>query len=109
MKTKVEINWDKPEDQNWLCAENIQAALSAHCTNTKFEVEELSEMTGSEAIFGFCAWLTTRDGQTIMSAKDDCGKITELIDEFCNANKLTTPRDNWTDFLKHPNKELITK
>ncbi len=44
MKTKVEISWDKPEDQNWLCAGNIQAALSAHCTNTKFEVKELSEI-----------------------------------------------------------------
>ena len=40
MKTIVVIEWDKPEDKNWLCAENIQIALSEHCTNTKFKVKE---------------------------------------------------------------------
>ncbi len=102
MKTKVEINWDKPEQQDWLCAGNIQAALSAHCTNTKFEVKELDEITGSESVYGFCAWLTTRKEKTIMSSKSNAAIIADLIQEFCNANELTDPRDNWTDFLKHP-------
>lgn len=43
METAVLIKWDKPEDQDWLCAYNIQIALGAHCKNTKFEVIELKE------------------------------------------------------------------
>ncbi len=66
------------------------------------KTKELNEMTGSESVYGFCAWLTTRDEKTVMSAKNDSAKITELIKEFCDVNKLSTPRDNWTDFLKHP-------
>lgn len=42
METIVKITWDKPEEQQWLCADNIKIALSQHCKNTKFEVVEIS-------------------------------------------------------------------
>ena len=102
MEQIVKIKWDKPEDKNWLCADNISVALSAHCKNTKFEVSDIKEMTGSEAIFGFCAWLTTRKEKTIMSSKHNCAKIADLIKEFCEVNKLPDPGDEWTDYLTHP-------
>ena len=41
MKTIVEIEWDQPEEQAWLCAENISIALHAYCKNTKFKVREV--------------------------------------------------------------------
>jgi hypothetical protein len=41
METKVKITWDKPEMQEWLCADNIKIALSQHCKNTKFDVQTL--------------------------------------------------------------------
>lgn len=41
METIIKITWDKPEDENWLCADNIKIALSAYCKNTKFEVVEI--------------------------------------------------------------------
>jgi hypothetical protein len=41
METIVKIIWDKPEEQNWLCADNINIALSEYCKNTKFEVIEV--------------------------------------------------------------------
>jgi hypothetical protein len=41
MKTIVQIKWDKPEDQGWLCDSNIEIALSAYCTNTKFVVKSM--------------------------------------------------------------------
>lgn len=28
METTVKIIWDKPEEQKWLCADNIKIALS---------------------------------------------------------------------------------
>ena len=93
METTVKIKWDKPEEQDWLCDENIQIALRAYCTNTKFEVTDLKEMTGSEAIYGLCAWLTT---------KKEAAPIAELVKEFCETNKLIDPRDNWTDYLTYP-------
>lgn len=40
-KTKVEIEWDAPEDKNWLNVYNIGMALSAYCLNTKFTVRDL--------------------------------------------------------------------
>ena len=64
MKTIVKIEWDKPKEQQWLCADNIKLALSAYCKNTKFNVSDINELSGSEAIFGFCAWLTTRKEKT---------------------------------------------
>lgn len=59
-------------------------------------------LTGSEAIFGFCAWLTTRKEATIMSSNDEIPPIIGLIKIFCNENKLPEPRDNYTDYLTMP-------
>jgi len=42
METIVKIEWDKPEDRNWLNQLNIEIALSAYCKNTKFKVTELN-------------------------------------------------------------------
>lgn len=44
MKTVVEIEWDFPEEQAWLCADNISIALHAYCRNTKFKVFELQSL-----------------------------------------------------------------
>lgn len=41
MKTVVEIEWDEPQLQEWLCADNISIALHAYCKNTKFKVTNL--------------------------------------------------------------------
>lgn len=103
METIVKIKWDKPEEQAWLCDKNVQIALEQHCKNTKFDVTDIKEMTGSEAIFGFCGWLTTRENKTVMSAKHDAAKIAQLIEEFCEINNLSEARNNWTDLLIHPN------
>ena len=59
-------------------------------------------LTGSEAVFGFCAWLTTRKKKTIMGSKHDAAPICELIKIFCEENKLPEPRENYTDYLTIP-------
>ena len=64
----------------------------------------LKTLNASEAIYGFCGWLTTRKEKTIMSSRNDAAPIAELIKEFCKANKLKEPRDNWEKNLIHPNK-----
>lgn len=44
MKTVVEIEWDTPEEQQWLCADNIAIALHQVCTNTRFKVKSLDNV-----------------------------------------------------------------
>ena len=34
----VLIQWDEPDDKNWLAEDNIALALHAYCKNTKFNV-----------------------------------------------------------------------
>ena len=60
------------------------------------------KLTGSEAIFGFIGWLTSRKKAVTFSATNDAAPAAELADEFCKANDLPEPRENWTDNLTQP-------
>ncbi len=62
----------------------------------------MDKLTASEAVFGFCAWLTTRRETTTMSDTDDAAPIVELIKKFCDTNKLDEPRSDWHKELIHP-------
>ena len=61
-----------------------------------------NKLTGSEALYGFMAWLTTQQVETTVGSSQDCAPIVELIDTFCKTNGLSEPRENWTEFLTHP-------
>ena len=62
----------------------------------------MDKLTGSEAVFGFCAWLTGRKKEIKMGSSNDCAEIVSLITTFCNTNKLIKPRENYTDYLTMP-------
>lgn len=53
--------------------------------------------TASEALYAFMGWLTTRKQIAVFSSNHDAALAAELVKEFCDANKLPEPRDNWTD------------
>ncbi len=60
-------------------------------------------LTASEALYGFCGWLTTRNIPITMSAKHTtCGEVAKLIDKFCETNDLDDPRDYWEENLINP-------
>ena len=40
-KIAVEIEWDYPDEQQWLNADNIEVALGAYYKNTYFDVVEV--------------------------------------------------------------------
>ena len=61
--------------------------------NNKVKVKDV--LTAAEAIFGFCAWLTTREKRTVMSCRDDAAPIVELISRFCAANNFSDVRDDY--------------
>lgn len=82
------------------------------CEFTEAELLELAkrngyqldknQLSGSEAVYGFCGWLTSRKETTIMSSKHDASCIAVLIEEFCKVNELTEPQHGWEKILKHP-------
>ena len=60
------------------------------------------KLSASEAVYAFCAWLTTRKEKTIMSSSDDSGAIATLVDKFCNANELDDPKSGWESCIRFP-------
>ena len=46
METNVKIEWDQPDEKQWLNTDNIEMALATHCSNTKFKVSTLDPITG---------------------------------------------------------------
>lgn len=64
------------------------------------------ELNAAEAVYGFVGWLTTREERTVMSAKDDCAPIAELIKSFCTENNLPEVSDQWPLNLIHPSGEV---
>lgn len=65
----------------------------------------MDKLTASEALYGFCGWLTSRKEKTIMSSNNNAVPIPLLIEQFCKENNLTEPRDGWDNNLIHPNGE----
>ena len=67
---------------------------------------EVLQLSGSEALFGFIAWLTTREEETtiVLGSTQDCAGLPDLIDEFCKINQLSDPREGWSELLTHPAK-----
>ncbi len=62
----------------------------------------MKNLNASEAIYGFCAWLSTRKKVTKFGSKEDCAPTVALIAEFCEVNNLKDPRDKWAKNLTHP-------
>ena len=46
-KIRVEIEWDWPDEDFWLNADNIAIALHQVCTKTNFTVTEIEPPTGT--------------------------------------------------------------
>ena len=62
----------------------------------------MTVLSASEALFGFMAWLTTREEPVTFSSQHDASKAAELVGLFCKANGLEDPREGWTGLLKFP-------
>jgi len=65
-------------------------------------MENKDILSASEAIYGLLGWLTSRNKTVTFSAKHDASIAAELADEFCIANNLTFPRDDFHTNLIHP-------
>lgn len=90
METTVKIKWDKPEEANWLCPENIEIALSSYCKNTEFEVEEVNtrqpqELTDEMINIKSEYW----DAKQVLKNPQDYHEQTVIdAQNFCNGYEL---------------------
>ena len=65
------------------------------------------ELSASEAVYGFAAWLTCKEKPVVFGSSHDCACIADLVKEFCDANSLADPRDAfWPTNLIYPSGEV---
>lgn len=67
---------------------------------------DINVLSGSEAVYGLLAWLTTRDTPVTFHAKLDASVAAELAKEFCEVNNLPSPREDWAKNLTHPSEQV---
>jgi len=65
---------------------------------------KIKNLSSSEAVYGFVAWLTTRSENVSMGAGNDCAPIADLVKEFCEVNDLPEVREKYYEALVHPGK-----
>ena len=69
---------------------------------------EVMQLSGSEAVYGFVAWLTTSDefespmGNSLYGPTQDAAPWAEMVGRFCTINHLSDPREEWSGLLTHP-------
>ena len=71
---------------------------------------DVMQLSGSEAVFGFVAWLTTADrfaspDNPGYGPTQDAAFWCELVAEFNKVNGLVEPREGWSELLTHPKGE----
>lgn len=62
----------------------------------------MDRLTASEALFGFCGWLTSQRNPITLGSDFDCSPVVRRLSEYLNANGLSEPRDGWENNLIHP-------
>lgn len=67
----------------------------------------MAELTASEALYGFCGWLTTREEVTKMGHNEDCVPVADRIKEFCESNRLSDPRGDFGGRIVHPGHQCV--
>lgn len=69
----------------------------------KDEAEKWAPVLNSaEAVYGFAAWLTSREEKTVMSSSDDSAHIADLVIMFIEENSLGDVSEKWPSHLIHP-------
>jgi len=64
-------------------------------------MSERTTLNPSDAVYGFAAWLTTREEETIMSAHHDSAIIADLVKRFCVTNDLPDVTDRICAFKRN--------
>lgn len=81
------------------CANELDTGWDCNHCGADWEAEATG-LNPSEAVYGFAAWLTTRDEVTTMSARHDSGVIADLVKEFCAVQGLPPISHRWPGNLR---------
>lgn len=109
-----DTNWSALSDQlgkslifqhHVMYPENYENYATDESDQTIMDILQHDKLSASEALFGFCSWLTTRNSITEIGASKECGPIVDLITQFMKENRLTKPREGWHHNLIHPSGE----
>lgn len=60
------------------------------------------EMNASEAVYGFAAWLSSREEREVFSCKHDSARVSYLVKKFCETNELPPVSKIWPKNLMFP-------
>lgn len=63
---------------------------------------EVTQLSGSEALYGFAAWISAKDAMIDGTSLDNCALWADWVKEFCETNHLREPREEWNTLLTHP-------
>jgi hypothetical protein len=62
----------------------------------------LAELSASEAVIAFASWLSTRQTHLTIGAKAQVGPVLRAVQEFCEVNELTRPREDFHTRIRMP-------
>ena len=82
--------------------EALRQTIEGINKNIETKIYGPTSLNAREAVTGFVAWLTTRDTPITFSAIHGSAEPCDLVNQFCNVNNLPECRDEWTDYLTHP-------
>ncbi len=69
---------------------------------------EVMQLSGSEAVYGFSAWLTAQSLPAITEAQENNAIWADWVKGFCELNHLTEPREMWDTLLTQPDEAIAS-
>lgn len=79
----------------------LAAAIPAVAIGTEMVSVE-NQLSPSEALYGFAGWITSRPEVIQVGNTANCAVVADLVRDFCAANGLSDPRDDWAHCLTYP-------
>lgn len=64
-----------------------------------------THLSAEDALYGFVAWLTTRDQVSRFGSNENCSPAVELVTKFLEANDLNKPSNNYPNNISFPKEE----
>ena len=98
---------DNPDDDGIYPTSRFMDRIEALLTAC-MAAPEVVQLSGSEAVFGFAAWLTTADRFEQPRRNPQYGPTqnsapwADMVGEFNKVNGLSEPREGWDELLTHP-------
>ncbi len=90
-------------DKQW----HVDPCHEQDCKRFKSRLER--QLSPSEAVHGFAAWLTSREKEVTMSKTGDPHVVAELVHAYCDKNKLSGPGGGWWAMSKSPGDSYISQ